>query len=554
MIDENHHNFAIKVDVISHTMTDSNKIIEFFKYLTEQQLANLKDKIEIQKLIEEIVESNNIDEFIEKFKMGELDHPKTTTSLPEATILKLGAILHDKKLTKKLSIDYGKDLFLMEQKELCKIKGIGKKKAEAIELIGNKYKKAKIENLSATNNNDDVLMDTIINAIFDIKYDNSLLNNHKLLQEAAKYGMMNQLIDLGSDDGDVATILIDAANEYGVETVIHTIFAGNNLISTQQQSEKPQLLLIADDAKNQKYQQPHTGDTITKINKAGAIALLTARDFIEYGPTLKYFANDILHLNITTPELTNNAWASIHFVLGTASALALSIASNNDISIISAISASTMSSVSYATRVQLYENVNQYTENLGLLKTIGTQIVLSLVNGGITKAMIPNLGYSAIAYDMAISASIGGMKYYQANYPYYNQEKSTFEIIIPYAADAITMFILAGNINIPTNNAISYMIFTKQALAAVSTVVTVDYMTKMTMNMVSDYIDADYLNECLSSFSNYFYGNNDFYGNNAKDTENVESVIEATYTDLDSDNVNMMGGAIKEELVEVIEL
>jgi hypothetical protein len=90
--------------------------------------------------------------------------------------------------------------------------------------------------------------------------------------------------------------------------------------------------------------------------------------------------------------------------------------------------------------------------------------------------------------------------------------------------------------------------FTKQALAAVSTIVTVDYMTKMTMNMVSDYIDANYLNEFLSSFSNYFYGNE------AKDTENFESVIETKYIDLDSYNLNMMGETIKEELVEVIEL
>jgi hypothetical protein len=307
------------------------------------------------------------------------------------------------------------------------------------------------------------------------------------LQEAANYRVINALIDLGSDQ-EVAAVLLDAVSEYGAKHVVHTLFS-SDIPSTPGGSGAliPEI---------NHHEQPNVpGNHIPE-----AIGLLTVRDVLESAPTIKYFANNILQLNIKAPELSTTAWTGIHFILGSTGGYIISTVT--DISPVTAISAAAISSATYMSKLELYENMSQHT---GLYETIGMQMALSLVNSGINKYMMPELGgYKALGYDMMISAAIGGMKYYQDNYHYNIQDKSILEVAIPYLADIATMYVMTKNIHITNNDAISYMIFTKQALAAISGVVTVDYMSKMAISIISDYVNSDYINECKNSFMSYF--------------------------------------------------
>jgi tetratricopeptide (TPR) repeat protein len=427
-------------------------------------------------------------------KMAEIyenkkDYPKSLEMYDEILCLKKEYSLRDNSLeVASTSIDisrlyakqrnYPKALEMLQKALLIKEKKLGSDHEDVIAII---------KNIRALNLKIEGKGDCIICSVTNIIYDNPLLNNPSLIQEASKYGKIRELIDLGSDK-ELAVILLDDVKEYGVEHVINTIFSSNALSKPE---HAKQLRLTGSDANNAESEQPQT--SLPTIIQARVIALLTARDLVEAGSTLKYFTNNILQLNISTPELSNNEWAAIHFVLGSAGALSLSMVS--DISAISSVSAAAISTVTYAARVELYENMHKYTDNAGVFTTIVAQMTLSLVNGALTKVIIPGLGYQSLAYDMAIAASIGGMKYYQTNYHDNTNEKSTFKTAVPYVADVITMYMAVMNINIPSSNAINYIIFTKQALTAISSVVTVDYMTKMAMNMVSDYVGDNKVND-----------------------------------------------------------
>jgi len=73
-------------------------------------------------------------------------------------------------------------LFDMEQKDLCKVDNVGKKRAQAIQEVGEQYKKTKIGSSQLANKDDDTSMDITVGAVFSIKYNNAVLN-HKQLPE-----------------------------------------------------------------------------------------------------------------------------------------------------------------------------------------------------------------------------------------------------------------------------------------------------------------------------------------------------------------------------------
>ncbi len=63
-------------------------------------------------------------------------------------------------------------------------------------------------------------------------------------------------------------------------------------------------------------------------------------------------------------------------------------------------------------------------------------------------------------------------------------------------------YIVYTSMYLPGNSAISKIFFVKQALTAISSVVTTDYVTKMTMSVVSDYA-GDHLNILWDYTSDY---------------------------------------------------
>ncbi len=64
----------------------------------------------------------------------------------------------------------------------------------------------------------------IIATVSEIIYDNALLHSPELLLGAHKLGVINELIALGAQDGEVATGITRAASEYGIAQVLEILF------------------------------------------------------------------------------------------------------------------------------------------------------------------------------------------------------------------------------------------------------------------------------------------------------------------------------------------
>jgi Ran GTPase-activating protein (RanGAP) involved in mRNA processing and transport len=242
------------------------------------------------------------------------------------------------------------------------------------------------------------------------------------------------------------------------------------------------------------YQSPDKkGDIITLFKKdivetsnipTSAIAALSAQDVLEAGPTLKYFVREILHLDVNVLELSNAAWMGIHLALGAIGALML----RPDVSIVYNIEAASISTATYFAKTQLYENMQQYAQSReSLLVMVAGQIVMSLINGGVTKLLIPSLGAQAMMFDMLISASIGALQHYQTHHQDETHQKSSIEMAVLYLVDTMAGYLAYKSTWLPGNNAVSKMLFVKQLLAGISSVVTADYLAKIAMRVVSDY-------------------------------------------------------------------
>ena len=141
--DENNRNFGMKIDVISHNMTDSIKILNFFKVVSSQQLISFKNTYDIQKILLEITASQNSEEAI--VKLNEVTaNLNSTNSIPEAIMRELEQSMRNASLTQSLILKHGEKLFDKTQEELLKYKGVGKFIAKCILEIGEKFKKGNI--------------------------------------------------------------------------------------------------------------------------------------------------------------------------------------------------------------------------------------------------------------------------------------------------------------------------------------------------------------------------------------------------------------------------
>lgn len=243
LIDENNHNFGIRIDAISHTMTDSIKILNFFKLISEQQLARIKDKFATQEIIEEIKASYDSNEVILKLQEEEVANFDITTSLPEAIILKLGKAINNKKLARELSSKYGQKLFDIEQKDLCKLDGIGKKRAQEIQEVGEQYKKTRLDSSQHADEDDDnTSMDIIIEAVFDIKYQNPILNHKefpamlKFAKEKVGYIAVMELMNLQNSE------TLELLNIRNAEKIVDQIIEQNFFLNNKQGREFIQYL------------------------------------------------------------------------------------------------------------------------------------------------------------------------------------------------------------------------------------------------------------------------------------------------------------------------
>lgn len=184
LVDENNRNFAIKIGSILHSIADSCKILEFFRITPEIQLTKLKNKFLIQEVIEVIQDTANLNEIAEKIQLKKSVNFDITNEVSDDIVFQLGKVMRNNKIAKKLVEDYGPSLFHKSEQELCRISGIAKKRARDIIEIAEQYKKIKesVINTQQDSVKNDEQMDTIVNAVFEIKYDNPIFNHPNLAE------------------------------------------------------------------------------------------------------------------------------------------------------------------------------------------------------------------------------------------------------------------------------------------------------------------------------------------------------------------------------------
>lgn len=238
LIDENNSNVGIKVESIIHTMTDSIKILDFFKLIAERQLISLKNKLNIREVIEAIKTSHDYNKVILELFPEETSSFDPANSILEESILKLGQAIRDKKLAKRLIEEYGEDLFDMSVKDLCKMSGIGRKRAQEIQEIGEQYKKIKTDSSQqVVNNDDDASIDITVGAVFSIHYDNLLLNHKQLPEILAiakeKAGVIGitELMNLES------SALFDLVKLNNAEEIVDQIIERNYFLNNERGKE-----------------------------------------------------------------------------------------------------------------------------------------------------------------------------------------------------------------------------------------------------------------------------------------------------------------------------
>lgn len=138
-----------------------------------------EEELYTSKLCEErLVGNADLNELM-TLQSGEENNFGITSSVPKLVIEELGQVIHNSKLAAELISKYGEGLFDMNPKDLCKMEGIGKKRAQYIKELGEQYKKTKT-NPQLEDKGEYISMDLSIKAVFSIKYDNLILNHPQL--------------------------------------------------------------------------------------------------------------------------------------------------------------------------------------------------------------------------------------------------------------------------------------------------------------------------------------------------------------------------------------
>jgi hypothetical protein len=221
-------------------------------FTQEEQLVSVRDKFDIRTIVdssniridfrtffeeeskifqlfeERLAEITNSNEMMLTLQSGEEHNVNVANSVPESVILHLGKVMNNNKLAADLISQYGQGLFDMEQKDLRKLDGIGKKRAQYIKEVGEQYQKIKI-NSQLESKDSDTSIDLTINTIFAIKYDNLILNHPQLpliLKIAKEKGGATLLMELMSFKGHKEFRCLSA--EEIVDQIIEQNFFLNN--------------------------------------------------------------------------------------------------------------------------------------------------------------------------------------------------------------------------------------------------------------------------------------------------------------------------------------
>ncbi|MGB4191944.1 MAG: FG-GAP-like repeat-containing protein [Rickettsiales bacterium] len=244
------------------------------------------------------------------------------------------------------------------------------------------------------------------------------------------------------------------------------------------------------------------------------ISLLSAQQIVEYIPIIKYIAHGF---NLSLPEVLGNKSMLItsHLILGNAAAALLPYESMTNGMITSTIATSIyvirLVSAGYLVE-QRQEVLSQDVpmSSFETLKYCGASMLAytlpNLAKCAATKWFIPEAECSLIGYDLGLSASLAGADCY-AMYKATSEPiiPTTADVLIPYIADAIAFAITSQYVSIDMSSATMAMQSVKQCMSAVASVVAVDYVGRVMMDIVPSEMKDNYVEPVVDYVENTFY-------------------------------------------------
>lgn len=326
----------------------------------------------------------------------------------------------------------------------------------------------------------------IVYSIHSIEYNNPLLN-HPQSSEIFKY-----------------------AREVGGRKAVNTLLEYQGYISNDVNEIKDTIReLFADTAAdNQLAVTPTkpapTADNIhsSVSNNNLMISLLTAQQMVESMPIINYIAQGF---NLSLPEVLDNKPMLItsHLVLGNAAAALLPYDSITNCMITSTIATSSyamrlLSAGYLADQKQEVLAQDKPMSSFETFKYCGASMLVytlpNLAKCAVTKWFIPEAECSFTGYDLGVSVSLAGADCYAV----YKATKepstpTTADLVVPYIADSIAFAITAQYVSIDMSSVAMAMQSVKQAMAVVASVVAVDYVGRIVMDMVPSEVKEMYM-------------------------------------------------------------
>ncbi len=451
--------------------------------------------------------------------------------------------------------------------------GANQEKIKAEEEISTRLYKLNIENTKEESRKHGTNNDHIVKFVSSSKYHNLLLNYNQLdsiFKAAQSYGgigAVNQIIDLGNNQHSYQKFLGNIKQE-GVEAAVIKVLSKTDVgfLNAISNKEVETAILLTNSINNQFADQaefsPNSdlpqdnfadkSQTSTESNyknlldvQALTVTSFAAKEMIESAAMLKYFSYEVLGMQyvipkkiqeIELPEFTkqNYFWIAMHCVAGTIGAFTLS---TNKLSLITKIVAPITSTSIYGAKLAIYDalteqkqiamqsgedkpidNPSEFLEKCGL--DIAAYSALSLISSGTNKVMI-GMPLSIAAYDILISATLGGIQcysaYQQINYQEHQTSKTILENILPSIVNTMVLYITTKSMHFDFSRVFTSMLSIKQGLAAVSAAVITDQMTKLVLSTnretLNDLGSGNYIEPSINYIS-----------------ENIKNIFNGAYT------------------------
>ena len=255
-----------------------------------------------------------------------------------------------------------------------------------------------------------------------------------------------------------------------------------------------------------------------------AFIFFTIKELIENAPTVKYFSAEIINplVHPVIPQdfeniismfgffQANYLWVGAHLSTSLAAAFFFP---NKDITLAVKFGAALSSSAIYFAKVEVFDYLNQLhvakthhnIDELSInnasdfLSHCNKEIIaynfLGFFNSITNKLLIPNLSNSLLFFDAFNNAAISGLQCYVYHKDMVRETPKSFvETTIPYLMDAMYIYFnMKQSASMSFNSFHEGFFSVKKGIMLLSGLVLTDYLTKVTLTVVSEEIKEQYI-------------------------------------------------------------